>query len=457
MTDIYGPRGSRSSSSADLQLSSESKSPPLRDSHGYQVRVRTCKKCGIEKPYSEFYANSKGQIRTECKDCSRKDERYRKAGKPDQVSRSHVNWRKSRRGYALTNTAKHRAKVREIPFDLDPKDIQRRIDLNRCELTGIPFDLETPWAWNAPSLDQIDPGKGYTKTNVRVVLHAINVMANTWGPEKILEIAAAIVARRKVPSEQLQASLTEKLKQRYDPNSLLYSLTWKERTTPSGRPICALRASKARISGSDYILQDWPTPCQQDGPNGGPNGGPSQGIDRLPSAVQLSGWPTTTTRDHKDGTSEGTVPLNALLGRQVWLAGWPTAMAGTPAQNGNNEAGNTDSSRRTVWLAGWPTTNATDSTGPGREGREGGANLQTAAAETQMPNGPMRLCSDGTLLTGSTAGMESGGRLNPAHSRWLMRLPPEWDACAPLETRSTRKQRSTSVQPSGKSAMEYDL
>lgn len=59
--------------------------------------------------------------------------------------------------------------------------------------------------------------------------------------------------------------------------------------------------------------------------------------------------------------------------------------------------------------------------------------------------GPMRLCSDRTLLTGSTAGMASGGRLNPAHSRWLMRLPPEWDACAPTETRSTRKRRRSSA------------
>ncbi len=43
------------------------------------------------------------------------------------------------------------------------------------------------------------------------------------------------------------------------------------------------------------------------------------------------------------------------------MAGWPTPMAGTPAQNGNNAAGNTDSSRATVALvSGWPTPAARD-------------------------------------------------------------------------------------------------
>ncbi|MDU7219231.1 MAG: DNA cytosine methyltransferase [Citrobacter freundii] len=58
--------------------------------------------------------------------------------------------------------------------------------------------------------------------------------------------------------------------------------------------------------------------------------------------------------------------------------------------------------------------------------------------------GPARLTVSGDLLTGCSARMKSGGQLNPNLSRWLMGLPPEWDAFAPTETPSTLKRQQRS-------------
>jgi len=49
--------------------------------------------------------------------------------------------------------------------------------------------------------------------------------------------------------------------------------------------------------------------------------------------------------------------------------------------------------------------------------------------------------------SGSRVGTTSQGQLNPAHSRWLMGLPREWDVCAPTVMRSSRRSRKNSSEP----------
>ncbi len=227
-------------------------------------------------------------------------------------------------------------------------------------------------------------------------------MPDTCGPSSETESRTA----------SLQSSLESRLRANLDVNgSPEYGLIWKHWDMLSGPPICALRASARRtsVSVSTGELIGWPTPR---GPHGcGPSDGVTRGVTpegaaqscippagwptptaptkteghqagnnrfttktsdlvgwpspkssngtgagqrgtgglNLQTAVQLAGWATTTTRDWKDGEYQPNVPINCLLGRQVWLSG-ETSMS-SPAATEKRGVLSPEHSR---WLMGFP-------------------------------------------------------------------------------------------------------
>ena len=263
--------------------------------------------------------------------------------------------------------------------------------------------------------------------------------------------------------------------------STLFSLTWMTRATPAGRSISALRASeprtedsvcigwptpRSREAGPDYAITErpesggfsletavalsgWPTTTAEDAESSGMRH--SRGVaDTMTAVASLTAWGTPAARDWKSGdASQETLDKNArplseqavlsawaspkkadgeqgsetmmggnltLLG-QARLGSWPTPMAGTPAQKGYNEAGNTDSGRKTVEMCQWPADPLTDF--------------------GDQPIGFL-LGPNGWEI------VPASGQLSAAHSRWLMGLPRVWDDCGVTAMESFRKSRRRS-------------
>jgi hypothetical protein len=240
--------------------------------------------------------------------------------------------------------------------------------------------------------------------------------------------------------------------------STLYRLTWKQRATPAGRPICALRASAPRTSDSASI--GWPSPVVNDAKGSDytyANGDHNRPSLKLGGAAKTAAWATPAAHE-AGGTPEQFlkrkealqgacgISLTSLALQASTVAAWPTPNAMPPNRGGLQSNPEKARERRAqghmlnlddaACLAAWPTPTARD--------HKDGASEETAPVNALL--GRQVWTVRGPTLTGSVATIRTvkdGARLNPALSRWLQGYPTAWCQAAIRASRtlSTRRKR----------------
>lgn len=101
-----------------------------------------------------------------------------------------AKYNKTHPGRRLIQVAKQRAKLRNIPFELTITEIEIP---EICPILGIPLFIsqgQGPGGRdNSPSLDRIDPVKGYVDENIWVISHKANSMKFTASKEELKKFA----------------------------------------------------------------------------------------------------------------------------------------------------------------------------------------------------------------------------------------------------------------------------
>lgn len=158
--------------------------------------MKPCLRCTVAKPYNEFYKNKnrKDGYSNECKACAH--DRYK--ADPQAVEKRKqfaVKWKqvnpKSLWVHWAVNRAKKRAKIKNVPFNLKSRDLIPLVP-DVCPVFGTPFTFTgnvVGGTDTSPSIDRIDPKKGYVIENIAIISVKANSIKNAYTAAELMQVA----------------------------------------------------------------------------------------------------------------------------------------------------------------------------------------------------------------------------------------------------------------------------
>ena len=179
---------------------------------------KQCSKCKQVLPVEKFSRNpsTSDGLRSSCKKCQAQYARqWREDGGAEKVKQAYKNGGKEKKqSYikanlvqtitsSLVRGARSRAGDKNLPFDIDLDYVRSMVGENaelasHCPVFGVPLD----WSRmrnnggkpvpNSPSIDRIDPERGYVKGNVWIISHKANTIKNNATHEELKLVTKAV-------------------------------------------------------------------------------------------------------------------------------------------------------------------------------------------------------------------------------------------------------------------------
>jgi hypothetical protein len=167
-----------------------------------------CIKCELILDFNKFHksSSSKSGYRGECKDCrklsdlsnyeknksrilEKRKEYYIKTKDVPEIKakRKAVKSKHYEENYEFYILGRCKKRAKQSNLDIELEDI---IIPDICPVLNVPLVRGKKKASiNSPSVDRIDPNRGYTKDNIQIISNLANMMKNNASPEQLIKFA----------------------------------------------------------------------------------------------------------------------------------------------------------------------------------------------------------------------------------------------------------------------------